>query len=251
MSIFGELEQFAADLYPYRWPITIGAVLVVAALVAFAYRLGWHRALWGHRLATTLIAVPLLAVAIPVGWYTLSPLWERSYLEEASPLAAVATDEGALPGAGVDVVPPTPTPPEPSADAADDATPPPPAPTPPVAPAETPAVPRVTHEGEFMGADDFHFGRGKALIIETAPGEYTLRFEDFSVRNGPDLFVYLSPSPDGFADGAVNLGGLKATDGAFNYEIPADVDVTQFESAIVWCRQFSVLFAAASLTEVE
>ena len=49
----------------------------------------------------------------------------------------------------------------------------------------------MTHRGMFEGADDFHFGRGDALLIETAPGAYTLRFENFSVRNGPDLFVYL------------------------------------------------------------
>ena len=49
----------------------------------------------------------------------------------------------------------------------------------------------------------------------------------------------------------MNLGGLRATDGAFNYEIPADVDVSQFESAVVWCKQFSVLFGTAPLTAVD
>ncbi len=101
--------------------------------------------------------------------------------------------------------------------------------------------------GEFRGADDFHFGRGQALLIETAPDTYTLRFENFSVRNGPDLFVYLSLDPDGYSDDALELGRLKATDGAFNYEIPAGTDVLQFKSAIVWCKPFSVLFAVAPL----
>jgi hypothetical protein len=103
----------------------------------------------------------------------------------------------------------------------------------------------------FMGADDFHFGRGEAQLIETAPGVFTLRFEDFSVRNGPDLFVYLTPDPSGESiDGAINLGGLKATDGAFNYEVPPGTDVSQFASAIVWCRQFATLFAIAELVPV-
>jgi len=43
------------------------------------------------------------------------------------------------------------------------------------------------------------------------------------------------------------LAGRKATDGPFNYEVPAGTDVSQFKSAIVWCRRFSVLFAAAPL----
>jgi hypothetical protein len=230
MSIFGDVERFASDLYPYRWAITIAFVIAIAALVAFAYRQGWHRTLARHWLATALVAVPLIAVVAPAGWYTLSPLWERTHLEEASPLAPApgAQADSATPKAGEpnDVATPTATA---------------------GAPAATPAFePRVVLQGEFVGADDFHFGRGTALLIETEPGRYTLRFEEFSVRNGPDLFVYLSPNAGGFAEGALNLGELKATDGAFNYEVPAGTDVSQFRSAVVWCRQFSVQFATAT-----
>ena len=35
--------------------------------------------------------------------------------------------------------------------------------------------------------------RGTASIVEVEPGRFHLRLEDFSVRNGPDLYVYLSP----------------------------------------------------------
>ena len=101
--------------------------------------------------------------------------------------------------------------------------------------------------GTFQGADDFHFGRGTARLIETAPGSWTVRFEDFSVRNGPDLYVYLSPDPDGYSKQAIELGTLKATDGEFNYAVPAGADVEGARSVIVWCRQFAVLFAFASL----
>jgi hypothetical protein len=104
----------------------------------------------------------------------------------------------------------------------------------------------VVQTGEFVGADDFHFGRGDAQLIETEPGVYVLRFENFSVRNGPDLFVYLSTDPSGEdVEEALNLGSLKATDGAFNYEIPPEIDVSTIRSAVVWCKQFSVLFAHA------
>jgi hypothetical protein len=108
----------------------------------------------------------------------------------------------------------------------------------------------TAYSGMFRGADDFHFGRGDALIIETEPGKYVLRFENFSVRNGPDLYVYLSEDPNGKdVKEVLNLGRLKATDGAFNYEIPAGVDVSKIKSAIVWCKQFSTLFAHATLME--
>jgi len=99
----------------------------------------------------------------------------------------------------------------------------------------------------FAGADDFHFGRGDALLIEVTPQRHTLRFENFSVRNGPDLYVYLSDDPKGYGGTVLKLGRLRATDGAFNYDIPPGTNVTRFRSAIVWCDQFSQLFATAAL----
>lgn len=230
MSFFGNLEEFAADLYPYRWPITVGLVLALVALLVVAYYRGWHRIAWRYRVASTLVAAAVLAVTVPLGNYLLSPLWERSYLDEASPLAAAPAPAGSnAPGA-------MPT----SAPAQDPA---------PGSMADAPAFEaRVVRSGAFSGADDFHFGEGNALLIETAPGQYTLRFEAFAVRNGPDLFVYLTPDKNS-VDGAVSLGELKATDGAFNYEVPAGTDVVQFQYAIVWCRQFTVLFASAPLED--
>ncbi len=105
----------------------------------------------------------------------------------------------------------------------------------------------VLLEGEFIGADEFHFGSGQALLKENDLGELTLRFDDFSVLNGPDLFVYLSPDPDGWTPDAVLLGSLKATDGSFSYDVPDDVDPATLGSAVIWCRAFSVLFAHAEL----
>jgi hypothetical protein len=101
--------------------------------------------------------------------------------------------------------------------------------------------------GSFSGADEFHFGRGTARLIETAPGGYTIRLEDFAVRNGPDLFVYLSPSAEGYADGAIELGSLKADRGNQNYDVPAATDVESVQSVVIWCKQFAVLFATAPL----
>ena len=73
---------------------------------------------------------------------------------------------------------------------------------------------------------------------------------DFSVRNGPDLYVYLSPDADDYDDGALELGKLKATDGAFGYDLPPGTDPADFASAIIWCKQFSHLFAVAPLETI-
>ena len=225
LSIFGELETFIADeLYPYRYVITPILIAVALGLLLLAYRRGAHLLLWRHRLASAVVGVPVLVVAVVVGNYLFSPLWERSFLSEDSPLVA-ASDAG--PAGGDYYV-------DPYAAGSSDA----------------PFEPRTTHKGMFMGADDFHFGRGDALIIEASKGMYVVRFESFSVRNGPDLYVYLSRDAGGErVDEALNLGRLKATDGAFNYEIPAGIDLKGVKSVVVWCRQFDVLFAVAALAE--
>ena len=99
LSIFGALETFISeDLYPYRFVITPLAIAVALAAAYLAYRRGVHDILLRHRMATTLIGVPALVIALVVGDYLLSPLWERSHLQEASPLvvaeAAAETSAG-------------------------------------------------------------------------------------------------------------------------------------------------------------
>jgi len=217
LSIFGELETFISeDLYPYRFIITPLIIAGMLAVAYFAYRKRLHHILLRHRLATTLIGVPAVVLALVIADYLVSPLWERSHLEEASPLAMTAA--GAEPAKG------------PASSS--------------VATFEAKAV----RSGQFMGSDDFHFGRGDVQLIQTGTDTYVLRFENFSVRNGPDLYVYLSEDEDGGnARESLNLGKLKATDGAFNYEIPATVDISKVKSALVWCKQFAVLFAHAEL----
>jgi len=61
------------------------------------------------------------------------------------------------------------------------------------------------------------------------------------VRNGPDLYVYLSPKADGYTSDALELGKLKATDGSFGYDLPPGTDPGTFRSAIIWCKQFQPL----------
>ena len=45
----------------------------------------------------------------------------------------------------------------------------------------------------------------------------------------------------------VDLAPLKGNIGNQNYAVPAGTDVSQFASAVVWCRAFGVLFASAPL----
>lgn len=237
---FNELQRtFFDGLYTYRLQIVVASSVGGLVLLTLAVRLGWFVAARRHPARAGALAVATLAVVLPLTFYAASPLFIRTELIEPDPVAAVATS---APAAGA------PTPSATTTTSPAGATTPPsaaPVASAPTVPEPTPFVPSVVASGSFSGTDDFHFGRGTASIIETAPGTYVLRLEDFSVRNGPDLFVYLSPDATDYTDDALELGRLKATDGAFSYELPAGTDPADFASAIIWCKQFSQLFAWA------
>jgi hypothetical protein len=230
-----ELQRaFFDGLYTNRIPLALGSIVAVAILAVLAWRAGWFAAARRHPARSGAVLVVALVVGLPVAWYLASPIWIRTELVEPGPAAVVdmtptpSTSPATAPSARAMSKPPAAT-----------ATPSP----------ATFAVRRHS-TGSFRGTDDFHFGRGTATILETAPGRFTLRLDDFSVRNGPDLYVYLSPEADDYAKGALELGKLKATDGAFGYDLPAGADPADFASAIIWCKQFSHLFAVAPLAAV-
>jgi electron transfer DM13 len=226
MEWLGELERaFATSLYPLRVPIAIGLVLGLIGFVAIAKRRGWFAAARRHPTRAIGLVLALLVVGGPVAWYLGSPLFIRTALVEPAPTIASTPDPGA---------------PDPTSAISSDV----PASQ---APTQAPPTTAPPRSGSFTGADDFHFGRGTATLIETEPGRFIVRFEDFSVRNGPDLYVYLSPDPGGYAKGAVELGRLKATDGEFNTKVPAGTAVTKLRSVVIWCKQFAVQFAVAPL----
>jgi hypothetical protein len=116
---------------------------------------------------------------------------------------------------------------------------------------ETPETPETLGEGRFRSLA--HQGSGRVLLLELPDGSRYLRFEDFEVENGPDLRVYLSTAPadssddDVFNEDFIDLGGLKGNVGNQNYRVPGDVELARYESAVVWCRRFSVGFAVAPI----
>ncbi len=111
--------------------------------------------------------------------------------------------------------------------------------------------PIILSQGQFEDADAFHQGEGSATIYTLADGSNLLRFEAFNVTNGPDLHVILStnPNPTGRDDIGeyVDLGSLKGNVGNQNYEIPADVDLSLYQSIVIYCQPFHVVFSTATL----
>ena len=117
---------------------------------------------------------------------------------------------------------------------------------------EPPAAQIVTlASGSFIPRGRYS-GEGSALVLNDGSEQRFLRFENFSTDNGPDLRVYLSASDanaDGgtFDDDFVDLGVLKGNIGDQNYEISPEVDLSVYDTVVVWCVRFSTPFTAADL----
>ena len=97
--------------------------------------------------------------------------------------------------------------------------------------------------GTFSGFDRLHTGSGTAKVI-SIDGKNYIRFEeDFSVTNGPDLYVGLGENGE-YIKGS-ELEKLKGNIGSQNYELPEGVDPENIKEVWVWCKAFSVPFAKA------
>ena len=165
------------------------------------------------------IAVVLVIAA--VAWYLGSPLFIRTTANEAFPTSEPVVAIGASTGASTAAA----------------------------APASTAAAgPRAIASGALGYVDALHNGTGRVLQLQTGSA-VTLRFENVAITNAPDVHVYLSRDTGGTWSEATSLylGPLKATNGSFNYAVPADADVSAYKSVVVWCRQFSVLVTWADL----
>jgi len=119
------------------------------------------------------------------------------------------------------------------------------------APTGAPAGPVALATGSFHSVA--HETRGTATVLDV-DRRRILRLTDFATSNGPDVRVYLVAAPDA-ADNAtvtkagfVELGKLKGNQGDQNYDVPADLDLTQYRAVTIWCARFGVNFATAPLT---
>lgn len=117
-----------------------------------------------------------------------------------------------------------------------------------------PTSPVAIAQGRFVDADAIHKGSGQAMLYQLPDNRHVVRFEDFRTTNGPALVVYLAKHPapmqasDVLDGGYVSLGKLKGNIGNQNYEIPADADISEYNSVVIWCELFDVLFSPASLS---
>ena len=155
-----------------------------------------------------LIVGAVLAILIPATVYAASPLFFNRTIDEEIPMAK--TDAGKEMQSGEAM------------------------------------QPMMSASGVFVGVGDgIHSTEGTAKVLSADNSKF-LRFEEFKATNGPDLHVYLAT--DEKATDYVDLGSLKANIGNQNYQIPEGTDLAKYDTVLVWCKQFSVLFGHAELS---
>lgn len=203
------------------------------------------------------VAVVALLIILPLAWWLLSPLFIDNAVSEPDPFADSAAAAIAAPTPANTTISPTA---EPVANEAEGE-------AAVVAPTAEPTVipptntPEPTDEppaadtvitlatGQFSDIDLAHRGSGTATILQQGDRR-VLRFTDFEVTNGPDLHVYLLPEGSTGANGYVghiDLGELKGNVGDQNYEISADIDLSNVTRILIYCQPFSVPFSVATL----
>jgi hypothetical protein len=167
-----------------------------------------------------IISAIIAAIVIPAGVYALSPLFINTTIDEKLPDTALVTESEK----------------DEMAETMEDDT----------MMEETESRVAVSLSGAFVGVGDgIHDAQGHALVVPLEDGQKILRLEDFRSTNGPDLYVYLAS--DSSASDYVSLGRLKANNGNQNYDIPEGTDLTKYDTVLIWCKQFSVLFGSAEL----
>lgn len=97
-------------------------------------------------------------------------------------------------------------------------------------------------QGTFTGVG--HTVSGTVKVYDDA-GKKVVVLDPFTSQNGPDLKIYLSKDQN--ATEYINLGALKSTTGKQSYDVTGMPDLAEYKFVLVWCQQFSVLFAKAEL----
>ena len=196
-----------------------------------------------NKAASGIIGVVVVAVLgfLAFGYFGVQFLFIDSEVNEANPFGETVAAAQAQSGDDADAEAATPAidsesseAPEDSDQAGQESEPAPAAETPATGGVETLAL------GNFE--DGAHPTNGEASVI-TDGNQRFLRFENFQSDNGPDLNVYLRADDGSFID----LGDLKGNIGDQNYELPADVDLSVYNTVDIWCVRFGVSFGEAAL----
>ena len=117
--------------------------------------------------------------------------------------------------------------------------------------------------GTFTRLDPIRWAQGNVTIYQQVDESKIMRFEEFSAANGPGLRVALAATPEAseeeteaepqspiayILDDGLDLGLLLGVTGNQNYDIAPEVDLTQFDSVVIFSPTLEMIYSIAPLT---
>jgi hypothetical protein len=116
-------------------------------------------------------------------------------------------------------------------------------------------APFTVASGTFQQINAIQYGQGTVNIYQDATNALTMRFEGFSILNGPDLHIYLTAadapkiSADMSANGIdkLDLGALISSYGNQTYPLSDISDLTQYHSIVIYSSSLDLIYTYAPL----
>ena len=108
-------------------------------------------------------------------------------------------------------------------------------------------------QGRFQGSDDAHPASGSVEILKASGIRLIVRLDEFRVTNGPSLHVYIAEDPEIPMRNSADLGVLRGSSGAQNYEVSTHYDLNpdQIRYVIVYDELFGRTYAVARLERTD
>lgn len=110
----------------------------------------------------------------------------------------------------------------------------------------------LIRRGSFVRIDALHWAEGDVQIYQSPDLTRVLRFENFRSALAPDMRVVLSSDPSPLLGAEVgidyiDLGALRATDGSHNYSVPSTVDLSRYQSVVIYSPRYNIVVSSAAL----
>ena len=109
----------------------------------------------------------------------------------------------------------------------------------------------VTHAGDWTKKQYKIKGDWE---IDTNAGQTIIRFNNkFKTKNGPDLKIFLSKNSikdvtgKNATEDAVMVAVLKSNKGSQEYVLPANINIEDYDSLLIHCEAYSVLWGGADI----
>jgi len=94
---------------------------------------------------------------------------------------------------------------------------------------------------------------GQWEIVKKGESQYLIFDEDFDTKKAPDLKIFLSPlavdkvNAENATKGSVKIADLKSYEGRQSFLIPKSVNLSTYNTLLIHCQQYEVLWSVAKL----